>query len=94
MKHLLSVMTIKQLCRAAGVAKVDAGDQGAVLSFHKASADPRALVTFIGQQAGGVKLRPDHSLVIPGAWSDVEMRLKGVRGALSELAAIVGDDMA
>ena len=93
-KHLLSVMTIKQLCRAAGVAKVDAGDQGAVLSFHKASADPRALVTFIGQQAGGVKLRPDHSLVIPGAWSDVEMRLKGVRGALSELAAIVGGDMA
>jgi transcription-repair coupling factor (superfamily II helicase) len=89
-EHLLGVMTIKQLCRQAGVAKVDAGDEGAVLSFHKESADPTALVAFIGRHVGGVKLRPDHSLVISGYWSDVDERLKGVRGALSELAEIVG----
>jgi transcription-repair coupling factor (superfamily II helicase) len=82
-------MTIKQLCRQAGVAKVDAGDEGAVLSFHKESADPQALVAFIAKQAGNVKLRPDHSLVIPGHWSDVDERLKGVRKALSDLAEIV-----
>ena len=88
-EHLLGVMTIKQLCRQAGVAKVDAGDEGAVLSFHKESADPQALVAFIAKQAGNVKLRPDHSLVIPGYWSEVDERLKGVRGALSDLAEIV-----
>ena len=41
-EHLLSVMTIKQLCRAAGVAKVDAGDQGSH-SGHQPGFGPNQL---------------------------------------------------
>ena len=88
-EHLLDVTTIKRLCRDAGVARIDAGDKGVVLSFQGDDfADPAGLVAFIGRQPGGVKLRPDHSLMVPGDWSDVETRLKGVRGVLGELAEI------
>ena len=34
-EHLLDVMEIKGFCRAAGIAKVDAGPKGAVLMFHR-----------------------------------------------------------
>ena len=89
-EHLLEVMTIKRLCRDAGIARIDAGGKGAVLSFQGDDfADPEGLVAFIGRQASGVKLRPDHSLVVPGEWDDVAMRPKGVRGVLGELAEIV-----
>ena len=83
-------MTIKRLCRDAGVSRIDAGGKGAVLSFQGDDfADPQGLVAFIARQPRGVKLRPDHSLVVPGEWDDVDERLKGVRGVLGELAEIV-----
>ena len=88
-EHLLEVMTIKRLCRDAGISRIDAGGKGAVLSFQGDDfADPQGLVAFIGRQASGVKLRPDHSLVVPGEWDDVDERLKGVRRVLGELAEI------
>ena len=89
-EHLLEVMTIKRLCRDAGVSRIDAGGTGAVLTFQGDNfADPGGLVAFIGRQPVGVKLRPDHSLVVPGAWDDVDERLGGVRRVLGELAEIV-----
>ena len=52
-ENLLQVIAIKQLCRAAGVEKVDAGPKGAVVSFKDDSfSNPGGLVGFIQQQAG------------------------------------------
>ena len=88
-ENLLEVMTIKRLCRDAGVARVEAGDTGAVLSFFEDRfANPAGLVAFIGSQTVGTKLRPDHSLLIPGDWAHAEARLKGVREILSGLADV------
>ena len=88
-ENLLEVMTIKRLCRDAGVARVEAGERGAVLSFFEDRfANPAGLVAFIGRQSAGVKLRPDHSLLIPGDWSEPEARLKGVRKIVASLAKI------
>ena len=87
--HLISLMGIKRLCRDAGIGKLDAGEQGAVLSFYRNRfADPGGLVAFIGRQPGDVRLRPDHTLVIKREWAGVEARLGGVRAILSDLAEI------
>ncbi|MFQ5959456.1 MAG: TRCF domain-containing protein, partial [Alphaproteobacteria bacterium] len=88
-EHLLKIVAIKRLCRAAGVARLDAGEQGAVLSFRGNSfADPGGLVAFINRQPSAVRLRPDHALMIKRDWSDVEARLAGARDILDDLAAI------
>ncbi len=88
-ENWLEVMTIKRLCRDAGVARIEAGATGAVLSFQDDRfANPAGLVAFIGGQTVGTKLRPDHSLLIPGDWGDAAARLKGVREILAGLADI------
>ena len=88
-EHLVQVVAIKALCRAAGVEKVDAGPRGATLGFRdKAYANPAGLVAFINEQAGTAKLRPDHTLVYQRNWDDAETRLKGVRQLIERLASI------
>ena len=89
-EHLLRIVAIKRQCREAGVEKLTAGETGAVLAFHDNSfADPAGLVEFIGRQPDGVRLRPDHRLVIKRGWADVEARLGGVREILGDLVEIV-----
>ncbi|MGF1630951.1 MAG: transcription-repair coupling factor [Kiloniellaceae bacterium] len=87
--NLLHIMTIKRLCREAGVERLDAGPKGATVAFHKnAFANPAGLIAFIQQQAGEVKLRPDHTLVYRRAWDSAEARVRGVRAMLGELAKL------
>ncbi|HYI68321.1 MAG TPA: TRCF domain-containing protein, partial [Skermanella sp.] len=89
-ENLLDVMTIKQLCRTAGVERVDAGPKGAVLSFHNNSfARPDQLIMFIGKQVGTMKLRPDHKLVYTRTWDDTATRVKGVNRLMQDLAKLV-----
>ena len=91
-EHLLKIVAIKRQCRAAGVGKLDAGETGAVLRFHgDRFADPAGLVAFIGRQPAGVRLRPDHALVVKRGWRAVEARLDGVREILGELVDIASE---
>ncbi|MCB2100197.1 MAG: transcription-repair coupling factor [Rhodobacterales bacterium] len=87
--NLLEVVALKQLCRRAGVEKVDAGPKGAVVSFRNDSfANPAGLVGFITQQVGTANLRPDHTLLFKRAWDVPAARMEGVRYLLRELAGI------
>lgn len=88
-ENLLEIVRVKQLSRAAGVGKVDAGPKGAVITFHNDDfANPAGLVQFITAQTGTAKLRPDQKLVFMRGWDDAAARLAGVRGLLKELAVI------
>ena len=90
-ENLLSVIAIKQLCRDAGVEKVEAGPKGAVLSFRDNHfANLEGLVEFIQTEAGAVKLRPDHRLVCMRDWAKGEARIAGVERLMPQLAAIAG----
>jgi len=89
--HLLDVMEIKGLCRAAGIAKVDAGPKGCVLTFYRNTfADAKGLVAFMQASRGLVKLQADHKLVFKADWDLPDKRLKGVRGLVASLAEIAG----
>ena len=49
-RHLLAVVQIKLYCRKAGIAQVEAGPKGAVISFRNNSfANPAGLVAFINE---------------------------------------------
>ncbi|MBI3673766.1 MAG: transcription-repair coupling factor [Rhizobiales bacterium] len=90
--HLLDVVSIKLLCRAANVASVDSGPKGAVIAFRNGSfADPAALVQWITGQGTLAKLRPaDMKLVIMRSWATPEERLKGTRQLMQTLVKLAG----
>ena len=51
-RTLLAVVRLKQLCREAGVERIDAGPKGAVLTFRKNSfARPENLLAYIAKNA-------------------------------------------
>ncbi|MET1046669.1 MAG: TRCF domain-containing protein, partial [Hyphomicrobium sp.] len=87
--HLLDVMEIKGLCRAAGIAKVDAGPKGAVITLHKSKfANPEGLIAFVQNSRGLLKVQPDQRLVYRSDWDLPELRLKGVRALVQQFADI------
>ncbi|MEZ0223172.1 MAG: transcription-repair coupling factor [Alphaproteobacteria bacterium] len=90
-ENLLDLVEIKQLCRLAGVERVDAGPKGAVLSFHPSSRiDLKKLVQYIQKQTGTAKIRPeDQKLVFMRAWEDLPVRVRGVHKFLKELTGLL-----
>jgi transcription-repair coupling factor (superfamily II helicase) len=90
-EQLLQLVGIKQLCRRAGIAKIEAGPKGIVFAFHdNRFARPERLVGFIAQHARQMKLRPDHHVVVSAETSSPTERLKRVKAlvqTLVELAA-------
>ena len=90
-ENLIETVSIKQLCLAAHVAKIDAGPKGAVLAFHDDSfPNPEALVGYIAGEPGRVTLRPDQKLVFRRNWDDAAARMRGAKIILKilvELAA-------
>ncbi len=90
-ENLLQIVTIKRNCRAAGIAKLDAGPKGATVSFRDNSfANPAGLVTFVTDDVGRTKLRPDHTLVCRRDWTRGAERLRGARQLSEKLAEIAG----
>ncbi|MDD3182414.1 MAG: transcription-repair coupling factor [Alphaproteobacteria bacterium] len=89
-ENLLQTVEVKQLCRKAGVAKLDAGAKGVVIGFYQDQfARPDLLISWIGQQAGTVKVRPDQKIVLMRAWDSLPVRLAGIKKVLQELACFV-----
>ena len=88
--HLFEIVTIKALCRKAGVEKIDAGPKGGMFSFrNNIFANPLGLVQLISDHAGTVKVRPDQKMVVQRNWDDADTRLRGVRGVLTALVNLV-----
>jgi transcription-repair coupling factor (superfamily II helicase) len=93
--NLLEIIAIKNLCRLAGVEKIEAGEKGAALTFRKNSfANPAGLVRWIGQQAGSVKLRPDQRLIVMRDWEVLRERVKGIENLLAQLQEIAAANQA
>ena len=87
--HLLAVVSIKLLCRAANVQSVDAGPKGAVMAFRgEAFANPANLVQWITAQGKLAKLRPDMKLVVMRNWEKPEDRLRGTRQLMQTLVKL------
>ena len=90
-EHLFKIVAIKQLCRAAGVEKIEAGPKGGTIAFRgNQFADPAALVKLIAAHAGTMKVRPDQKIVVVRDWPTPQLRLEGVKALLTQLAGLAG----
>jgi transcription-repair coupling factor (superfamily II helicase) len=88
-ENLLKIVSIKQLCHAAEVAKIEAGSKGATISFrNNAFPNPAGLIAFITNERGTMRVRPDQTLVVMRDWPNAEQRVKGVDRLLTHLSEI------
>ena len=62
-ENLLQVVTMKRMCRAAGVEKLEAGPKGMVIGFRgNQFRNPAGLVSWLNTRKDTIRLRPDHKL--------------------------------
>jgi transcription-repair coupling factor (superfamily II helicase) len=89
-QHLLSVLHTKQLCRRAGIEKLDTGPKGITLTFREGSTAiaPEALLGFIARSGGRAKIRPENKMVILQEWKNSDERLKVVQKEVGILAGL------
>ena len=88
--NLLQVVTLKRMCREAGVEKIEAGPKGMVIAFRgNAFRNPAGLIGWLSTRKGVIRLRPDHKLSIVREMGVVERMTLGrdVLGNLNRLAA-------
>lgn len=87
--NLLDIVAIKQLCKKAGIDKVEAGPKGAVLGFYKDTPpNVPGLMQWIAGYKGAIKLRPDQKIVIVRHWEELPQRVEGIEGMVRQLAAL------
>jgi transcription-repair coupling factor (superfamily II helicase) len=92
-ENLFQTMTIKRLCKEAGVEKVDAGPKGVVLTFHdNRFANPPKLIEMIQRESPMMKLRPDQKLVWLRDFEVAVERVAGVEKLLRRLARYARDE--
>ncbi len=88
-EQLLKIVTIKILCLAANIAKVEAGPKGVVVHFRdKSFANPQGLVAYVAEQASFAKVRPDMSVVFIRELDSIPARLKTATQVVRALAGI------
>ncbi|MGB8842459.1 MAG: TRCF domain-containing protein, partial [Aliidongia sp.] len=88
-ENLLQIMAIKQLCKEAGIEKVDAGPKGAVIGFRENKfANPAKLIDLIQKSIGQMKVRPDQKLVLLRDLEDRKERVAQVTKLLVTLAGL------
>lgn len=91
-ENLLEILTVKQLCKIAGVSQIDAGPKGATIGFHdNRPPNVDGLMQWIGTKAGSVKIRPDQKLSVIRAWQKPQQRIKGTQAILTELSRLASE---
>ncbi|OHD06218.1 transcription-repair coupling factor [Sphingopyxis sp. RIFCSPHIGHO2_12_FULL_65_19] len=92
--NLIQLMEIKANAKLAGIAKLDVGTKGALVSFHGDQfANVPGLIAYVERLKGRARIRPDNKLSISGDWVSTGARLNGALqlskglGKLAKLAA-------
>ncbi|PSL17326.1 transcription-repair coupling factor [Shimia abyssi] len=86
---LLLVVRIKEMCKKAGIAKLDGGPKGATIQFHNDKfASPQGLVEFIQDQQGLAKIK-DNKIVVRRDWKKESDKIKGAFAIARDLATKV-----
>ncbi|RYD44388.1 MAG: transcription-repair coupling factor [Sphingomonadales bacterium] len=76
--NLVQLMEIKANAKLAGIAKLDVGTKGALVSFHGDQfANVPGLIAYVERLKGRARLRPDNKLSISGDWVSTGARLNG-----------------
>ncbi|UNM06042.1 MAG: transcription-repair coupling factor [Holosporaceae bacterium] len=87
-QNLIETIFLRNLCKEINVQKIDRGPKGILLSFYKDTfQNIDLLLSFVAQNAGTVKMRPDQKLVILKSWPNdqiIEKLVNLLNGLRSE----------
>jgi len=85
---LIATLSIKLLCKQAGIDRMDVGPKGAVISFrNNIFANPEALLAHIAKNSRSLKIRPDQKLVFMQEWEkEEEEKISTIKKLASEIA--------
>ena len=87
--NLLAIIEIKLACLAAGVAKLEAGPKGGLITFQNDKfQNPEGLMTFLDRLGARAKIRPDQKVFIAADWTSDGARLKGALQLATTLAKL------
>src|SRR3546814_17859410 len=76
--NLVQLMEIKANAKLAGIAKLDVGTKGALVSFHgDAFANVPGLIAYVERLKGRARIRPDNQPSISGDWVRTRPRPQG-----------------
>ena len=90
-QNLLTLIEVKMNSRTAGIARIDIGPRGALVSFHNDQCpNLPGLLGYVQKLGSIAKLRPDNKLVIQRAWGDPKARLNGALKLSQGLAKSIG----
>ena len=90
-ENLLQVVTLKRMCRQAGVEKLEAGPKGMVLQFRgNTFRNPAGLIAWVGRSKHPIKIRPDHKLALVRDMG-VSERMKLGRDVLANLNRLAAE---
>ncbi len=85
-EHLIEIVKLKQLAKAACVDKLDVGEKGILITFrNNRPQSPDAVMAFISQNIGMVKVRENNKLLILGEFKDEVHIIKSVGNILQKL---------
>lgn len=75
-ENLLEIIEIKQLCKEANIAKLEAGAKGLLIGFNNNVFDAvGALLNLVQRSFGVMQIRPDQKLFVSGDLSDYNKRV-------------------
>ena len=84
--QLLLIVRIKEMCKRAGIAKLDGGPRGATIQFHNDKfSNPAGLVDFVQAQNGLAKVK-DNKIVIRRDWAKPRDKIQGAFSIAQDLA--------
>ena len=87
--NLLAIIEIKLACLAAGVAKLEAGIRGGLITFQNDKfANPEGLLAWLDRLGARAKIRPDNKLFIAADWGSDSTRLKAALQLATTLAKL------
>jgi transcription-repair coupling factor (superfamily II helicase) len=88
-EHLFTTISLKCLCKEAGIAKIDTGPKGAVLHFQVGAVkNPEALVGFINRHTKKMKMRPDNSVFYSAEWTNDAQKLADIKQLINNIKAL------
>jgi transcription-repair coupling factor (superfamily II helicase) len=87
--NLLAIIEIKLACLGAGVAKLEAGPKGGLITFRNDKfQNPEGLMAYLDRLGPRAKIRPDQKVFIAADWASDGARLKGALQLATTLAKL------
>lgn len=79
-ENLLSVVEIKEICKEAGISKIEAGAKGMLISFHNDTfKNVDKLLDLVNKSFGIIQIRPDQKLFVSGDLSHYTKRIEIIK---------------